>query len=250
MVIAMLEQVAQADFNGLLDRATESWTGSNGLIIEASSINAQPMYRRFVMWAIIRIMITMKEEPRIGYHAGFFELSWFGIKVGTIAVDYRRPPPPPTGQLSIDNATKSESPLTTPRNVSTTSAMLGDDTLAWIYTPGGHLMTEWDVAMGTIGALVEAADHSNHEFNAFEGGLLPNARATCLYETTIHPSRFSKIILIRTLAQAAMWALNDGDYHELRVRVLDNARDIAYGGYRWAGPRLSASSNSTVVASL
>ena len=80
MVIAMLEQVAQADFTGLLDRATKTWIGFNGLVIEASSINTQSKYRRFVMWAIIRILIMMNMEPRVDYHAEIFELTRYWDK--------------------------------------------------------------------------------------------------------------------------------------------------------------------------
>lgn len=60
---------------------------------------------------------------------------------------------------------------------------------------------------------------------------MPDARTVCHYRATFLPSHLSKSILIRTLAAAAIWALNDGDFHDLDVRVLLNAREIAHGGF-------------------
>lgn len=243
----LLEEITQGDFNSPLDRSTQYWKGPNNLIIIVESVNDRPMPRRFLMWAIVRILYTMKHEPRIGYHAGKFEPSWRGRKVADISVAYIRAP---TGQPGSGITTKNvgtpsmgrESTNNTSTVVGTnsTSTVVGDDNVAWTYTPlepvpGELPMTQWDVAVGSIGAMLYAAQHTDHTFDQFSGDHFPTARTVINYRTLVHPSLLSKSILIRSIAQAAIWALTEDNFHRLSVEVLDIVhglpREIAKGGY-------------------
>lgn len=112
--------------------------------------------------------------------------------------------------------------------------MVGNDEVAWVYSPdhSNPPMTMWDIALGTVGALNEAAgDHPDQRFEEFIEHFMPDARAVCHYRATVLPSNLSKSILIRTLAAAAIWALNDGEFHDVDVQVLLNGREIAHGGF-------------------
>ena len=110
-------------------------------------------------------------------------------------------------------------------------------------------MTLWDIAMGTIGAMIEAATHSNHNFGLFAGDFLPAARAICIYQATTQPPRLSKSIIIRTLAAAASWSLADGDFHNLEVTVTLDMQDIAFGGYGPPPFQLGGSDNLSIATS-
>ena len=234
--LKLLEEITQGDFNSPLDRPTQYWKGPNNLMIFVKSVNDQPTPRRFLMWGIVRILWTMKHEPRFGFHTGKFEAMWHARKVADIEVAYTSAP---TGQPSSGITTKnSGTPSMSRASTNITATVVGDVNVAWVYTPfelvpGEPHMTQWDVAVGSIGAMLYAAQHTNHNFDQFSGDHLPTALAVSHYRTVVHPSRLSKSILIRTIAQAAIWALNEGEFHRLSVRVLDlaNARDIARGGY-------------------
>ena len=153
------------------------------------------------------------------------------------------------GNATITEITSPSSNISTvstpPNNITNTT--VGDDLLYWIFTPGGALMTQVDVAMGTIGALTLAAQRTEPVINIFQGGL-PGALAQSEYYSIVTPSQMDKSILIRTLAAAVLRALNDGEFHELDVKVILNGQEIAGGGYRmW--PRPPSGSSSAVATS-
>ena len=107
-------------------------------------------------------------------------------------------------------------------------------------------MTQWNVAMSTIGGLIQAARFPNGNLVRFHGDSLPDFGAVCLYRAVTQPSRLSKSIPIRSMASAALWALKDKEYHALEVRVLLSTQEIAYGGYDQPVPVLSTSNNNDV----
>ncbi|KAG7005700.1 hypothetical protein G7Y79_00018g045070 [Physcia stellaris] len=263
-VLKLLEEITQGDFNSPLDQTTQLWHGPNNLVIVVKSVNDQPMPRRFMMWALVRILNTMKTEPRIGYHASRFEPSWRGRKVADIDVAYTRLPPgqPGSGITTKNLGTPSmsrESTNTTSTVVrsNSTSTVVGDDDIAWTYTflepvPGEPPMTQWDVATGSIGAMIYAAQHSNHNFDQFHGDQIDTAITVIHYRSLFQHSLLSKNIIIRSIAQAAIFALTENNFHRLSVGVLDIvhglSQEIATGGYGPPGLVPVAARESNPVA--
>ena len=240
--IKMLEIITQGDFNSRMPQARMSFRGSNNLVIAVNSLDpAQPIVRRFVMWAISRILLTMNEVPHVGYHAGFFIPRWRGEAAGKIYIGYSRNP----SDLFTEATTSSK--------LLNTTAMVGNDEIAWIFSPstGGPLMTMWDVAMGTNGALIMAGKEvlPLQRIQMFSGNFLPEASAICHSRAAIMPSRLSQSILVRTLAAGSLWALEDGDFHELDVKALLDGELIAQGGINKMPSGLSTLGNGTAVSS-
>ena len=239
--IQMLEDITPGDFDSRMPQATTRHNGPNNLAITVVSLNpAQPIFRRYVMWAISRILNTMEHEPLVGYHAGLFEPRWLGRGEGNIEIRYLANPS--DGSMKVP---------TTSKRVNAT-ATVGDMDIAWIYSPseGGALMTMRDIAMGTVGALIHAASQPPDQGIAqFLADFLSEASMLCYYRAAFLPSLLSKSILVQTLAAAARWALDDGDYHELKVTVLSGSHIIAQGGYRILVAGLSALGNGTTFSS-
>ena len=244
-VIQMLETIAQNDFNSRMAQPVTIFRGPNNLLIIVSSTNrAEPVFRRLVMWGIARLIILMGSDDRIGYHVLGYNIEWQGSTFGKIVVDYSGRP---SVQLSNDstNATQDLPTIYEAEHATTT---VGDDQIAWIYEPGGRLQAPWDIAMSTIGGLIEAAGFGNRDFNDFIGDFPPIADSICKWQAINRPSRFSKSILIRSMASAAVWALNDGDFHELSIKVLLDGYLTAVGQYISNFPVLSSWYNSTAVS--
>lgn len=241
-VINMLEENTQADFTSRMDRARSSYYGPNNLVITINSVDPNvPMFRRYLMWATLRIMESMRSDPRVGYRATFFESQWQGQKVGeirfTFTVDPRTQP-----QLQLQSSNDSTITTTTtiplpPATHINATTQLGADPISWIYEPLDiDTLTQWDIARSTMGALVEAASlRSNIRFEQFISLFADSADAYCYYNAESHPSRLTKGVIIKTLAAAAKWALQDGELRPLGVRVLLFAEgrtlEVAHGGY-------------------
>lgn len=151
-VIQILENVSQGKYDSRLLQGEMRVFGPNNLAVIITSVNSnQPMARRFVTWAFSRILVTMHRDTGTGYHPGIFEPRWQGRKTGTITIAFGRPP---SNQPSSSSITMTSSSQTRPQARNATT-MLGNDGVAWIYSPdhSNPPMTMWDIALGTVGAL-------------------------------------------------------------------------------------------------
>ena len=240
-VIRLLEEITPRVSYSPMPEAQTIFSGPNNLVIFVASINPNsPVTNSIVMWALSRILLTMNADARVGYNVGTFEMRWRGVTVGTLEVEYNQ---------RNDNSTMMTSGSMTSLSATNATATLGDDLLLWTFSASqlSPMMTMWDVALGTVGALISAAYRPpGSKFEFFIGDFLPDSRAVSVYRASRIPTQLSKSILIRTLAAAALWAINDGDFHNLDVSVMLNAEPIAFGGYAYGGDGQSASGLSTL----
>lgn len=242
-VITTLQDICQNDFDSRMPQANTNFRGDDNVAIRISSVDpAQPIFRRYIMWATAKLMLKMWRD--IGYHACGIQISWQGIKVGDLFVVGSSSQQLVSGYttISLDSAT------TNLTGTNTTTTMVGNEQLTWTYEPFGKMMTSTGIAMGTIEGTIQAAEFAAHNFDFYVGSFHP-FKPFPTYSIDEWPSLFSKSVLIKTMAAAALWALNNAEYHNLRVNVLLNNRRIAHGGiFDLISPVLSNSNNSTAVS--
>ena len=165
-VITILQVITQAHFDNAMPEAESYFLGPNKLGSFYSPVDpARPIGRRSLMWAKTKLMITMTSDERVGFHAGRSEPTWQGRKLGMIEIAFTRAPnvQPDSDPTSVfaKNPSSENINITALKDIDVyTTTIVGDNRITWAFQPGGPLMTQYDVAMGTIGALIQAVEHS------------------------------------------------------------------------------------------
>jgi len=89
-----------------------------------------------------------------------------------------------------------------------------------------------DVFMGAIGALIEAAQPASDEkLRSFIGFFQPYMAVYRWFSSRAGTSSFTYSMLIRLIEASAMFALEQMDFHQLRVLVTNGTREVGGGGY-------------------
>lgn len=237
LVMKMLIDIAPADFNSPLDEGFVHWLGPNHLAIMVTSVDLdRPMGRRFLMWAITRILYTMNRDPKIGFYMTNFEARWKGTKIGTIDVGFTQLPSIQTGGTSttigLSTAKKASSNITTLNNnygSLSTTALTNQGQVYYGFHPRDVLMDLDNAAMGITGAIISAAEHTESTFDIFVGGLKGYTRTRCGFQAVSPPSRLTKTILVSSLVATALWMIKEDDYHAVDVKVYIDVDQIARG---------------------
>ena len=225
--VEMLAGQAAEDFNGRMRSPRMTFTSSEHPAVVIIVMGASPtdrIRRRFALWGVARMMAHMVSYS--SFRDSTFQLNYRGRDVGQV---YIGPLPTPTSEIAA-KAAVTEPPILEKVNFTAISNVT--EMLSWQYQYFGFEMTMDDVFMGTVGALVLAArPASNDKLLNFVGGFPPYTAVHHWASGPGQPPLFNYNLLIKSIQTTAMYALNQMNFHELGVRVMNGVKEVGWGGY-------------------
>jgi len=229
--VSMLAMQASQDFH---DQLRWPWTAFTDArypdltILVAGAHASDRIPRRYVLWGMARLMNHLVSGN--DFRDSFFLLRFQGSVVGSI---YIGPPPQRVAQSgTADKPLVVLEQSVVDQTNDTTATSISADVLSWRYQFYGRPLTMPDIFMGAIGALIEAAQPASDEkLQSFTGFFQPYMAIYHWVSTRTGPSSFTYGMLIRSIEASAMYAFDQMDFHQLRVRVFNGSQEIGGGGY-------------------
>ena len=233
--VQMVSELAAGDFGERLPEPRQFWRlpqYPRMAIIISKTGNLQNLRRKYVLWGMARAMNQFIKNDR--FEAAVFELFWRGLSVGSIL--FVGGIPGLDTEPTLGNLTGN---MTETTNATATSVTA--DNLSWDFRPFGDQLGLQSIGMGAIGALIQAAEHTAHNFDHFVGSFL-GYRAIWVFNVSARPTPFSKSMLTASINAAVRYAVGHQDYRENRFGISLNGVEIARGALAVipAPPGLSA----------
>lgn len=226
--VSMLAAQAAQDFHGRLRSPRVAFTQAQYpdlIILVAGADRSHCIPRRYLLWGMARLMNHL--VPGNDFRDFFFVLKFQGSLVGNI---YIGPPPQRVG--TGNEALIALEPSIIDQANDTTATLISVDALSFHFQFYGRSLTMSDVFMGAIGALIEAAQPASDEkLRSFIGFFQPYMAVYHWFSSPAGPSSFTYSMLIRLIEASAMFALEQMDFHQLRVLVTNGTREVGGGGY-------------------
>lgn len=231
--IRFVAEQAAEDFRGQLPRPSLIFRDPNhpSLSIAVSSPGPRRLVKRkFVLWAMARILSHMINHD--AFRGSIYTLRWRDVVVGRVLFVAG-------GRDQLDASfrdvaiTQPRLEMPTPQQMSNnTEFSTGEGVNALNYAFGfwGDELVKQDVFMGTLGGLIQVAQHTNHAFE-FWVGSFPGYRCFHVYHTSVQPSVMTKDFVIVSMVAAMAYALHRNDWHELKMVVTRDGEEILRGGY-------------------
>jgi len=224
--VSILTAQAAQDFHGRLRSPQVAFTQAQYpdlIILVAGADRSDCIPRRYLLWGMARLMNHLVSGD--DFRDSFFVLRFQGSLVGNI---YIGPPP----QQAADTAPIALEPSIIDQANDTTATSISVDTLSFHFQFYGRSLTMSDVFMGAIGALIEAAQPASDEkLRSFIGFFQPYMAVYHWFGSPAGPSSVTYSMLIRLIEASAMFALEQMDFHQLRVLVTNGTREVGGGGY-------------------
>ncbi|KAL8878099.1 MAG: hypothetical protein Q9192_008521, partial [Flavoplaca navasiana] len=165
--VQALAAQAPLDFNGPLPAdIVFSLPQFPNLRIGIYSTDAQrPILRKYVFWALIRIMQEMITRDR--FQSALFIMKWRGRGLGVVAVGNPRAVQTTTaGITGVQNISAVEVGATDEKGTTNHAGAVWAG-VQYRYEHFGEEMDQAAIFMGTIGAIVKVAGELNHDFETF-----------------------------------------------------------------------------------
>ena len=233
-VANVLMDEAIKDFHGSFEDARTVFRDGSypHLAVTATVIErGQSLPRRYFLWGMARIIRFMVDRGQ--FFERDFLLVWRGTTVGRLTwmlVDI------PDHSTNGYNATTLMQPAAD-QTIATASPAGGENALTWKYFPYGELMTITDIAMGTIAALIQAAQLPDQNYDSFVG-YWPHShyQAAQSWGSVARPSQLNRFFLVRSMVASLTYAHVSRNFHELWVEVgFDYQQVFAKGGHTRLG---------------
>lgn len=223
LAVQLIAQEALQDFNGKLPEAKTVYRHQNypDLTIAVASISPiQRVQRKHLLWGIARALNHLVQKNQ--FLASTLTMKWQGQRVGTL--------------FFIAN-----SPTTTPKagykdiflsGPEASQASVSDyvNGLSFQYAFSGSLLSLTGIFMGTVGALVQAAERTERIFDRYVGSF-PGYEALIFYQADPIPSTLTKGVMVQTMVAGVSYSLEKRDWHELKITFSDNERQVGWGGW-------------------
>lgn len=197
--------------------------------VESTDPN-QGVLRKYFYWTLARATNQLIRD-RV-FQSSTFTMRWQGNIVGKVLFVAARPRQKAMALLGPDwtmTSPSDSSALAFPNNT-TMDSSVGVDRLTWTFEPFGDNLMKNDIAMGTLGGLIQLAEQANQDIDYFIGSF-PGFQCFCIWVKLQTPSRLSKKVLIVSLVASMARALSVRDYHEMKVVVSDNGLEVGQGGW-------------------
>lgn len=242
--VQMVSELAAGDFEEHLPEPRQFWRlpqYPRMAISVAKAENMQNLRRKFVLWGMARAMNQFITNGR--FEAAIFELVWRGVNVGSIL--FLGGTPGLDTEPTLGNVTGN---MTETTNATSTSVTL--DNLTWDFELFGDQLGLQSISMGAIGALIEAAEHTAHNFDHFVGSFGPDS-AIWVFIASARPTSFSKSLLVASINAAVRYAVRHQDYRQNRFGIKLDGVEIARGATDLfpAPPGLSAGVGTNLTTS-
>ncbi|KAL8865541.1 MAG: hypothetical protein Q9198_009273, partial [Flavoplaca austrocitrina] len=165
--VQALAAQAPLDFNGPLPAdIVFSLPQFPNLRIGIYSTDAQrPILRKYVFWALARIMQEMISRDR--FQSALFIMKWRGRGLGVVAVGNPRAVEQISAEIPGMQKTSAVEVAATDEKATTNPADAVAAGVEYRYEHFGEEMDQAAIFMGTIGAIVKVAGELNHDFETF-----------------------------------------------------------------------------------
>ena len=244
--IQLLASQASLDFNGALpdDIVFRVPQFPNLVIAVYNTGPARPIFRKYLFWAMTRIMKTMIMQDR--WLGALYAMKLRGRVLGIVAVgDHRfvqsaamrtqRTPRIPIEITYEDTSTtmaEGSAPAVAANATNATglAATNNNNKIEFSYEHFGEQMSQAAIFMGSIAAIFKVAGETSHDFETFVSSFVEE-RFTTYWASNTAPSRFTFDMLIQAIVGAAKYAVAKNVWTELRGQVLFDRVSVAYGGW-------------------
>ncbi|KAI4103486.1 MAG: hypothetical protein LQ339_004211 [Xanthoria mediterranea] len=245
--IQILASQAYLDFNGALpgDIVFRLPQFPTLVIAVYNTGPARPILRKYLFWAMTRIMKTMIMEDR--WLGALFAMKLRGRVLGIVAVgDHRfvqsamraqqRTPRIPieiTYEDIITTMAEGSTPAVAANGSNATELAAtnnNNNRIEFEYDHFGEQMGQAAIFMGSITAMFKIAGETGHDFESFISTFLEYRITTCWTSNT-SPSRFTFTMLIQAIVGAAKYAVAKNVWLELSGQVFVDRVSVAFGGW-------------------
>ena len=231
--IRFVAEQAAKDFDGQLPNPTTIFRDPNypGFSIAVSSPGQRRLVqRKYVLWGMARILNHMIQDN--SFRGSISSLYFRNVVVGRILLVAGGRNHLGAGFEDVA-VTQPRLDMPAPQQMSNnTQLSTGEDSNAIRYDFEfvGDELVKQDVFMGTLGGLIQVAQHTNHPFD-FWVGSFPGYHCFHTYVTSVHPSIMTKDLVIVTMVAAMAYALHHNNWHELKLTAIRDEEIIFSGGY-------------------
>lgn len=244
--IQLLASQASLDFNGALpdDIVFRVPQFPNLVIAVYNTGPARPIFRKYLFWAMTRIMKTMIMQDR--WLGALYAMKLRGRVLGIVAVgDHRfvqsaatrtqqRTPRIPIEITYEDITTTSTTTMgegSAPAGAANVAGLAAtNNKVEFSYEHFGEQMGQAAIFMGSIAAIFKVAGETSHDFETFVSSFVEE-RFTTYWASNTAPSRFTFDMLIQAIVGAAKYAVAKNVWTELRGQVVFDRVSVAYGGW-------------------
>ena len=160
------------------------------------------------------------------FRAALFIVKLRGRELATILVGNF----PRTGSTAGIHTLDGIKDMINPSNQTDVTIAVGNNGLKYTYESSGESRGQNDIFMVTIGALYQAAGETSHGFVHFVS-IFPGYKTIVIWDSAIHPSRFTFNMLIGAILGSAKYVVAKNDYRELKGRVEVDGTLVASGGW-------------------
>ena len=227
----VVSQLAQENWRGKLPRAVNTFRQRDyGITIRARISDLERVERRWVVWAIARLMDRLVQERR--FRAIRVGLYWIGVRVGSLALLASTP-----SSEAFSNHTNIATTQSVSEQTDNALSPVGHEHVFYVYNFHGTVLEQMSIVMGTIGAIVQAASARDQFFDAFFEGWLKTGSHPGYNVVQVYlrqgegRSRLSKSLLIQSMVVSVNAALRTEDFRALEMGIYTSDALIAKGGY-------------------
>ncbi|KAI4196082.1 MAG: hypothetical protein LQ350_006779 [Teloschistes chrysophthalmus] len=224
-VTNMLAAEALKDFNGLLPGRTISFFDPRYphiTIVANSLVYSAGIPRSHLFWGMARIMDHMTKTS--SFIASSFGLVWQSRPAGGLSITLH---PPGKEEKHVGTTVLLRPPG---RQQNATAASHAEDFTSFEYQFHGSLLSMEDVCMGSIGALVQAAQLLQKlRHHTFVGGFVPYHAVQSW--SSFGGATLDREMVVKGVYESTRYAIAHDDFHELNVRILELGLVFAEGGY-------------------
>ncbi|KAL8681129.1 MAG: hypothetical protein Q9186_002722 [Xanthomendoza sp. 1 TL-2023] len=220
---------------------------------------AQRLEHRVVLWGLASFMNYMvRRDQFVASRARLMlrgvEIGWIDISLDSMVQEngFDDRSVFNLSRFSIDeDEDDNDTNSTTAAAAATPSSTTNNDFPAFEFEFHGTVLDPLDILMGTIGSIVQAAEHAPSKiFAVFIGHwqqrFVANYRCFQIWMSISNPSSMSKKWLLQSMMQSVHRAMQQRDFRELKVLAQIHGIALWQGGYaRTFGPELLRANNIT-----
>ncbi|KAL8701463.1 MAG: hypothetical protein Q9201_004884 [Fulgogasparrea decipioides] len=233
LAVKMVADIGVDGFDAPLPRREISFPSPNDpqlvatVIPEEGGQGVRAIARKYVLWTVARAMNQMVLDGL--FVNCLYSMYYRNQRLGALLLSGK----PPVDQIGTDDSDRSLALHFSQAANSTQDSNAQGSVYEYDFSTDQQMTIE-DVVMGTVGAIVHAAEHNQINVGVFVGGF-PRYRAFH-YWFNEGSSRgqleyFTHAMCIRAMQAAAEMAMMINNFHAVNVKVNDRSKQIAHGGY-------------------
>ena len=256
-IIDLISKLGLNDWDSRLPDAVNTFTNPHypGITVAATATSDNSrLPQRYLLWALARLSYRLAFFG--GSNAGVYTLRVQGRRVGRVMLIVAPINPSLLGHFTADLGQSMTKQVTQELESTSTNqddkfaTLVGNGEIRWTYEFYSDPLASLDVFMGTIGALVQAAEEPNQNIRMFVGSF-PNYKAFHVWQSIDNPSTYTKAMLLQSIMNLAWYARNHTDFRPIMSGVYNSDNHMfAQGGYGDFPDPVASGGKANVTVSL